>query len=96
MDSQPADLEAKLLKLAGGGDRDAYYDGELEDVCVPLSATTQLLVDYPRLGPELLRAIASGADPKDFGNASRTPPTGSSTKPTSGSRCSTRAAACVR
>lgn len=64
--SEASGLEHDLLQIAAGGNSRALYDAELEDVCVQLSAATQLLVDYPGLAPDLLRTVGRGVRPEDF------------------------------
>jgi hypothetical protein len=59
-------LEDDLLRIAAARNDRALYDAELEDVCVQLSAATQMLVDYPGEAPDLLRRIAQAAKAEDL------------------------------
>ena len=66
MASRPVALEEDLLQIAAAGNAGALYDAELEDVCVQLSAATQMLVDYPGQAPDLLRRIARASRAGDL------------------------------
>lgn len=59
-------LEDDLLRIGAAGNQSALYDAELEEVCVQLSAATQMLVDYPSQAPALLKTIARGSTEHDL------------------------------
>lgn len=56
----------RLLVIAADGDEGAFYDPDVDDLCVQLNAAVQLLVDYPSYDTDLLRIAVSAATPEDL------------------------------
>jgi hypothetical protein len=66
------DAEADLLRLATAGNRPAFYDLPIEQLCGQMNAASQVVLDYPDLHKPLLKCLASLAAPDDlteFANA---------------------------
>lgn len=61
-----AQAQADLVHLATAGDADALYSLPIEQLCGQINAATQVLLDYPSLHWNLLRCIASEAQPPDL------------------------------
>jgi len=57
--------EADLIKLATDGDGKALYDLQIEQLCGQLNAAAQVALDRPRDHTDLMRCLASLADPVD-------------------------------
>ena len=67
--SAPASIpqaQADLVHLATAGDADALYSLPIEQLCGQINAATQVLLDYPSLHWNLLRCLASEAQPSDL------------------------------
>jgi hypothetical protein len=62
----PERAEQDLIKLATDGDSKALYDLPIEQLCGQLNAAAQVVLDQPREHPDLMRSIASVADPADI------------------------------
>lgn len=58
--------EADLIRLATAGDRKAFYDLAIEQLCGQMNAAAQSLLDYPDKYPDLLRCLAALAEPDDI------------------------------
>ncbi len=54
-------VERDLIALATDGDRDAFYDLPIEQLCGQMSAAAQVVLDYPASHPALLRCLSSQA-----------------------------------
>ena len=61
-----AQAQADLVHLATAGDADALYSLPIEQLCGQINAATQVLLDYPSLHWNLLRCLASEAQPADL------------------------------
>ena len=61
-----AQAQADLVHLATAGDADALYSLPIEQLCGQINAATQVLLDYPSLHWNLLRCLASEAQPSDL------------------------------
>jgi fluoride ion exporter CrcB/FEX len=57
--------EADLLRLATAGDRAAFYDLPIEQVCGQMNVAAQVVLDYPARYPGLLKCLASLSSPED-------------------------------
>jgi hypothetical protein len=62
----PARAESDLIKLATDGDSKALYDLPIEQLCGQLNAAAQVVLDQPRDHLDLMRCVASVADPSDI------------------------------
>jgi hypothetical protein len=72
-DQQTAsEAEADLLRLATAGDRAAFYDLPIEQVCGQMNAAAQVVLDYPARYPGLLKCLASLSSPEDRQQVSST------------------------
>jgi hypothetical protein len=61
-----AQAEQDLIKLAADGDSKALYDLPIEQLCGQLNAAAQMVLDQPLDHPDLMRCVASVADPADI------------------------------
>ena len=61
-----AQAQADLVHLATAGDADALYSLPIEQLCGQINAASQVLLDYPSLHWNLLRCLASEAQPSDL------------------------------
>src|SRR5690348_4286135 len=61
-----AQAQADLVHLATAGDAGALYSLPIEQLCGQVNAATQVLLDYPSLHWNLLRCLASEAQPSDL------------------------------
>jgi hypothetical protein len=61
-----AQAQTDLVHLATAGDSDALYSLPIEQLCGQINAATQVLLDYPSLHWNLLRCLASEAQPSDL------------------------------
>lgn len=61
-----AQAKTDLVHLATAGDADALYFLPIEQLCGQINAATQVLLDYPSLHWNLLRCLASEAQPSDL------------------------------
>jgi hypothetical protein len=57
--------EAELVRLATGGDRDAFYDLEPAQLCGQVNSAAQQVIAFPKRHSNLLRFLAPEADPND-------------------------------
>jgi hypothetical protein len=57
--------EEDLIKLATDGDGKALYELQIEQLCGQLNAAAQVALDRPRDHSDLMRCLASLADPVD-------------------------------
>jgi len=62
----PRQAETDLIRLATAGDRQAFYDLPIEQMCGQINAATQVLFDYPEEHGDLLRCLAALAKPEDL------------------------------
>ncbi|HEY6300500.1 MAG TPA: hypothetical protein VIW95_12750 [Candidatus Binatus sp.] len=60
------DAEADLLRLATAGNRPAFYDLPIEQLCGQMNAASQVLLDNPERHEPLLKCLASRAAPQDL------------------------------
>jgi len=60
------DAEADLLRLATAGNRMAFYDLPIEQLCGQMNTASQAVLDYPERHLPLLRCLASLAEPDDI------------------------------
>jgi hypothetical protein len=60
------DAEADLLRLATAGNRPAFYDLPIEQLCGQMNAASQVVLDYPERHQPLLKCLASLAAPEDL------------------------------
>jgi hypothetical protein len=60
-----SEAEADLLRLATAGDRAAFYDLPIEQLCGQMNAAAQVVLDYPARYPGLLKCLASLSSPED-------------------------------
>lgn len=58
--------QTDLVHLATAGDAGALYSLPIEQLCGQINAATQVLLDYPSLHWNLLRCLASEAQPADL------------------------------
>lgn len=58
--------QTDLVHLATAGDASALYSLPIEQLCGQINAATQVLLDYPSLHWNLLRCLASEAQPADL------------------------------
>jgi hypothetical protein len=59
------DAEADLLRLATAGNRMAFYDLPIEQLCGQMNTASQAVLDYPHRHESLLKCLASLAEPGD-------------------------------
>jgi hypothetical protein len=72
----PATAELDLISLSVDGDECAFYDLDIDQLCGQFNAALQVVIDYPARHQDLLRIVASEADPADVETlieASRSP-----------------------
>lgn len=60
-----SEAEADLLRLATAGDRMAFYDLPIEQVCGQMNTAAQVVLDYPARYPGLLKCLASLSSAED-------------------------------
>ncbi len=72
--------EADLIRLATGGDYNAFYDLETAQLCGQMSSAAQAALAYPNRHPGLLRYLAPEADAKDIAIVTATTPDSVSAK----------------
>lgn len=65
-DSNLDSAEQDLVRLATGGDRNAFYDLETAQLCGQMNSAAQIAVAYADRHQALLRCLAPEADPKDI------------------------------
>lgn len=58
--------EATLVRLSTGGDRRAFYDLTIEQLCGQANAAVQAAVDYPEKNAGLIFCLGAAADPRDL------------------------------
>jgi hypothetical protein len=63
---QLIEAEGDLIRLATGGDRDAFYDLEPAQLCGQMNSAAQIALAYPNLHPALLRFLAPEARDGDM------------------------------
>lgn len=61
-----AAAEADLIRLTTAGDADAFYDSDIEDICMRIKSAVPLILDYPHRHNALLRCLASQDSTKDI------------------------------
>lgn len=66
--------EKQLILLATAGERHAFYELPIEQLCGQANAATQMVLEYPRKYEPLLRVLAAHADPEDVHVLLREPP----------------------
>lgn len=59
-------VEQRLVDLATSGDRDAFYDLPIEDLCGQIRKVLSVVLDYPERNKELLYCLARGASSDDI------------------------------
>jgi hypothetical protein len=59
-------IEQELILLATSGDRDAFYDLQIEDMCDQIRKVVSVILDYPKLHEDLLVCMARGASQEDI------------------------------
>lgn len=59
-------VETELIRLATGGDRDAFYDLEPAQLCGQMNSAAQQVIAFPNRHSDLLRFLAPEADPNDI------------------------------
>jgi hypothetical protein len=64
--AQSEAAEKDLIRLATGGDRDAFYDLETAQLCGQMNSAAQMAVAYPDRHLQLLRFLAPEADDVDL------------------------------
>ena len=60
------EAEADLLRLATAGNRTAFYDLPIEQLCGQMNTASQAVLDYPQRHVQLLKCLASLAEPDDI------------------------------
>ena len=60
------EAEADLLRLATAGNRIAFYDLPIEQLCGQMNTASQAVLDYPERHVPLLKCLASLAEPDDI------------------------------
>jgi len=60
--------EADLIALVASGDRDAFYNSDIDQVCGQIKNALTAVLDYPELHKELIACLASTAEQKDLEN----------------------------
>ena len=58
--------EKDLVRLATAGDRAAFYDLAIEQMCGQMNAAAQVVLEYPADHDDLLRCLAALADKNDL------------------------------
>jgi hypothetical protein len=67
--SEPVDptiAERQLIELATAGQRDAFYDLQIDQLCGQITAASQIAIDYPHRYAHLVLCLGAHADSKDF------------------------------
>lgn len=64
--ADPVPAKEHLLRLAASGDAHALYSLPIEQLCGQINASTQILLDYPKLHWSLLNTLASKAHGEDL------------------------------
>jgi hypothetical protein len=64
-ENDAVEAEADLLRLATAGDRMAFYDLPIEQLCGQMNTASQAVLDYPERHQPLLKCLASLAEPDD-------------------------------
>ncbi len=64
--ADPIPAKEHLVRLATSDDAHALYSLPIEQLCGQINASTQVLLDYPDRHWDLLRCLASQADPNDL------------------------------
>ncbi len=67
--------EDDLIRLATAGDRAAFYDLAIEQMCGQMNAAAQVILEYPADHSDLLRCLAALAEKQDL-DALLAPPSG--------------------
>jgi hypothetical protein len=62
----PGDAEKDLIQLAGGGDRAAFYDMDIDQLCAQITAVSGVILDYPQSHGLLLYCLVSQANVADI------------------------------
>ncbi len=62
----PLKAENDLISLVTSGDRNAFYNLPIEDLCAQMKGVITVILDYPSLHQDLLYCFASGAKPEDI------------------------------
>ena len=65
-ESAAVDAEADLLRLATAGNRMAFYDLPIEQLCGQMNTASQAVLDYPERHQALLKCLASLAEEGDI------------------------------
>jgi len=68
--------EKDLIRLATGGDRDAFYDLETAQLCGQMNSAAQIALAYPQRHRDLLRFLAPEADEHDIDLVTQEPDSG--------------------
>ncbi len=68
-----AQAETDLIHLATGGDTDAFYNLEVEQLCGQINAAAQIALTYAGRHQSLLCYLAPDADPADIRTVSSAP-----------------------
>lgn len=63
---EPTDAESDLIRLATAGDRKAFYDLPIEQLCGQINAALQVVFDYPHEHKDLLHCLAAHSSPDDI------------------------------
>lgn len=64
--ADPVPAKEHLVRLAASGDAHALYSLPIEQLCGQINASTQVLLDYPKLHWSLLKALAGKAHGEDL------------------------------
>ncbi len=54
-------VEREIIRLATCGDRDAFFDLEIEKLCGQLSSAASIVVDFPEQNSEVMETLAAAA-----------------------------------
>lgn len=63
---EAATAESDLIRLATAGDRKAFYDLPIEQLCGQMNAALQVVFDYPHEHKDLLHCLAAHSSPDDI------------------------------
>jgi hypothetical protein len=67
-DKAATKAEADLIALVTSGDRDAFYNSEIDQVCGQIKNALTAVLDYPERHEELIACLASTAEQEDLEN----------------------------
>jgi hypothetical protein len=72
--------EQDLIKLATSGDKEAFYDLPIEQLCDQIRSIVSVILDYPRLNTDLLYCLASKESVDDIAILLKPPPSATDKK----------------